>query len=105
LDILGQGDVDGARAVIYAGRHRSEGMLFVSAAVDTVHPHAHQFNERDVVAFQVIDSLEGDSARGDVVGEWGGAVRPLLTWSTQFCPGEHKAAPLGEAQVRRHWQT
>jgi hypothetical protein len=105
LDILGQGDVDGARAVIYAGIHRSEGMLFVSAAVDTVHPHAHQFNERDVVAFQVIDSLEGDSARGDVVGEWGGAVRPLLTWSTQFCPGEHKAAPLGEAQVRRHWQT
>ena len=39
--------------------------------------------ERDVVAFQVTDSVEGDSAKGDYVGQWGGAVRPLLSWRTQ----------------------
>jgi lipopolysaccharide transport system ATP-binding protein len=86
------------------GNLLSEGMLFVSAALATMNPHIPQFKERDVVAFQVIDSLDGDSARGDVIGEWGGPVRPLLTWSTQFCPGEDNAAPLGEAKVRRHHQ-
>jgi lipopolysaccharide transport system ATP-binding protein len=86
------------------GNLLSEGMLFVSAVLDIMNPHVHQFKERDVVAFQVIDSLDGDSARGDVVGEWAGAVRPLLQWSTQFCPGEDNAAPLGEAKVRREHQ-
>jgi lipopolysaccharide transport system ATP-binding protein len=86
------------------GNLLSEGMLFVSAVLDIMNPHVHQFKERDVVAFQVIDSLDGDSARGDVVGEWGGAVRPLLQWSTHVCPWEDHAAPLGEAKVRREHQ-
>jgi lipopolysaccharide transport system ATP-binding protein len=86
------------------GNFLAEGTLFVTAALHIMNPQIYQFKERDVVAFQVIDSLEGDSARGDVVGEWGGAVRPLLNWSTQFYTDEDNAAPLGEAKVRRQHQ-
>jgi lipopolysaccharide transport system ATP-binding protein len=66
------------------GNLLAEGTLFVTAALTTMNPFIRQFKERDVVAFQIVDTLEGDSARGDVVGEWGGVVRPLLRWSTQF---------------------
>jgi lipopolysaccharide transport system ATP-binding protein len=38
------------------------------------------------VAFQVIDSLDGDSARGDYAGPFPGVVRPLLQWTTSFEP-------------------
>jgi lipopolysaccharide transport system ATP-binding protein len=65
------------------GNFLSEGTLFVKAALATMEPVITQFNERDVVAFQVIDCLEGESARGDWTGRWGGAVRPLLKWTTQ----------------------
>ena len=40
--------------------------------------HAHEPN---AVAFQVIDSQAGDSARGDYVGPMPGVVRPLLRWT------------------------
>jgi lipopolysaccharide transport system ATP-binding protein len=36
------------------------------------------------VAFQVVDSLDGDSARGDYAGPIPGAVRPLLEWTTRY---------------------
>ena len=49
-----------------------------------------QFYELDAVAFQVIDSLDGDSARGDYAGRMTGVVRPLLQWSTQFSPNGHE---------------
>jgi lipopolysaccharide transport system ATP-binding protein len=45
----------------------------------------HYF-ERDAVAFQVIDSLDGNSARGDYAGPMPGVVRPLLKWSTTHEP-------------------
>ena len=35
------------------------------------------------VAFHVYDPAEGDSARGLFAGEWRGAVRPLLEWTTE----------------------
>src|SRR5438128_1411482 len=47
------------------GNLLSEGTLIVSAAVSTMATVTVHFYERDVVAFQVIDSLDGDSARGD----------------------------------------
>jgi lipopolysaccharide transport system ATP-binding protein len=43
-----------------------------------------QFYESDAVGFQVIDSLDGDSARGDYAGHMNGVVRPMFQWSTQF---------------------
>jgi lipopolysaccharide transport system ATP-binding protein len=84
------------------GNPLSEGTLFVSAVLATMDPHITQFRERDVVAFQVVDSLDGDSARGDVVGEWKGDVRPLLKRSTQFSGDEGKTGPLAKAKVWRH---
>jgi lipopolysaccharide transport system ATP-binding protein len=86
--------------VCIPGNFLAEGMLFVTAGLHTMDPEVRQFKERDVVAFQVNDSLEGDSARGDVAGEWGGAVRPLLPWSTQFYTDEDNAAPLRGAKGR-----
>jgi lipopolysaccharide transport system ATP-binding protein len=66
------------------GNFLSEGTLFVEVGLATMNPTISQFYQPDVVAFQVIDSLDGDSARGDYAGNWAGAVRPLLQWSTQF---------------------
>jgi lipopolysaccharide transport system ATP-binding protein len=43
--------------------------------------HAH---ERNAVAFQVVDSPSGDSARGDYIGPMPGVMRPLLNWSTEI---------------------
>ena len=37
----------------------------------------------EAVAFHVYDPGEGDSARGLFAGQWRGAVRPLLEWTTE----------------------
>jgi lipopolysaccharide transport system ATP-binding protein len=68
------------------GNFLSEGTVFVSAGLTTLDPNVGQFLERDVIAFQVIDSLDGDSARGDWRKRMAGVVRPLLKWSTRFRP-------------------
>ena len=68
------------------GNYLAEGTLLVGAAVSTMNPVTVHFFEREVVAFQVIDSLDGDSARGDFQGPMPGVVRPLLKWTTQFSP-------------------
>ncbi|MFA7097564.1 MAG: polysaccharide ABC transporter ATP-binding protein [Gammaproteobacteria bacterium] len=64
------------------GNLLAEGMVFVGSALTTLEPRIHQFLVRDVVAFQVIDSLDGDSARGDWGGNLRGVVRPLIDWET-----------------------
>ncbi len=64
------------------GNFLAEGSLVVGAALSTMDPVVVHFYERDAVAFQVIDSLDGDSARGDFAGPFPGIVRPLLKWNT-----------------------
>ncbi len=66
------------------GNFLAEGTLFIDAGLTTLEPMILQFFERQAVAFQVIDSPDGDSARGDWGGRFGGIVRPLLKWSTAF---------------------
>ena len=68
------------------GNLLSEGTFVVSCALVTLDPVRRQFAERDAVAFQIIDSLDGDSARGDWAGPMNSVVRPLLRWSTQLDP-------------------
>ena len=34
----------------------------------------------------MVDSLDGDSARGDYVGQLGGVIRPKLDWKTEWLP-------------------
>ncbi|HEX3145611.1 MAG TPA: ABC transporter ATP-binding protein [Pyrinomonadaceae bacterium] len=65
------------------GNFLAEGTVIVSAALSTVDPVKVHFFERDAVAFQVIDSLDGDSARGDYAGPMPGVVRPMLRWHTR----------------------
>jgi lipopolysaccharide transport system ATP-binding protein len=46
--------------------------------------------EQNAVAFQVVDSPGGNSARGDYVGPMPGVIRPLLKWTTET--GDSQAA-------------
>jgi lipopolysaccharide transport system ATP-binding protein len=81
-----------------AGRYRStawipgnflaEGSFFVDAAVTTFVPFNVHFHEPSVLGFQVVDSLDGDSARGDYAGHLPGIVRPVLKWETVFEPSQ-----------------
>ncbi len=66
------------------GNLLSEGTMIVTAAMRTEIPHMLHFLERDVVAFQVIESPEGDTARVDFAGKLKGVVRPYLDWSTEY---------------------
>jgi lipopolysaccharide transport system ATP-binding protein len=71
------------------GNFFSEGTVVVGVAISTMVPVVVHFYERDAVAFQVIDSLGGDSARGDFAGKYPGIVRPLLNWTTQCSLNEN----------------
>jgi lipopolysaccharide transport system ATP-binding protein len=66
------------------GNFLTEGGMIVGAAISTMDPAKTHFWERDAVAFQVIDHIEGDSARGDYGGPIPGVVRPILRWVTDF---------------------
>ncbi len=69
------------------GNLLSEGRLLVGPSVkDNSQRNIKYFYVPEAIAFMVVDSMEGDSARGDYVGRCGGAVRPLLEWETQFSP-------------------
>lgn len=65
------------------GNFLSEGTFTVLAAISTFNPLRVHFKERDVVAFQVVDNIDGNSARGEFTGEIPGVVRPIFKWTTQ----------------------
>ena len=81
------------------GNFLSEGSLIVGAAISTMNPVIVHIYERDAVAFQVIDTLDGNSARGDYAGPMPGVVRPLLCWTTQFSPNSHRTNAIIEETV------
>jgi lipopolysaccharide transport system ATP-binding protein len=66
------------------GNFLSEGMLSVGAGVMTEEPFRIHFDEYPAIAFHIIDSVAGDTARGDYAGKLPGVVRPLLKWSTEL---------------------
>lgn len=68
------------------GNSLAEGTMFVDLGLDTLEPDVAQFYQRQAVAFMVIDSCEGDSARGDFAGHLPGVVRPMLNWNTVLSP-------------------
>ena len=65
------------------GNLLAEGMFFVTVGQVTRFPGRKQFHERDVIAFRVVDNIEGDSARGDYTSAFPGVVRPRLSWTTR----------------------
>lgn len=70
--------------VTIPGNFLSEGTLVVDAAISTIDPTTVHAHEREAVAFQVIDSIDGDSVRGDYGGAVPGVVRPRLEWRTSL---------------------
>ena len=82
------------------GNLLSEGTLFVMAELFTSDSVIVQFEVRDAVAFQVVDSLDGDSARGDLGGQLHGVVRPLLKWTTEYWTEDHAPSPCGGDPLR-----
>jgi lipopolysaccharide transport system ATP-binding protein len=79
------------------GNFLSEGTLIVGAAISTMNPVFVHFYERDAVAFQVIDSMDGDSARGEYAGAVPGVVRPKLQWGSRMI----SSVPPETAEVGR----
>jgi lipopolysaccharide transport system ATP-binding protein len=77
------------------GNFLSEGALVVAAGITTMEPMRAHFFERDLVAFHVIDSMDGNSARGDYAGSLPGMVRPLLKWTSKYVP-DNAAMPAGD---------
>ena len=61
----------------------AEGSLFVGIAISTVDPVVVHFYEPSCVAFQVVDKMEGGSARGDYAGPFPGVVRPMVRWTNR----------------------
>ena len=76
------------------GNLLSEGSLIVGTAV--TEGHGSLFYERDAVAFQIIDSLDGDSARGDWGWSFPGVIRPLLRWTTRFTSNSQETDATAE---------
>jgi lipopolysaccharide transport system ATP-binding protein len=84
------------------GNFLSEGTMFVNVGCETVDPRIFQFWERDAVAFLVVDTMDGDSARGDYGGYIQGAVRPLLKWSTHFSGNGQDDPAMVSGHAERH---
>jgi len=70
------------------GNLLGESMIYVLAAMRTGHRKYRPFYVPDAVAFNVIDKMEGGSARGTWAGRLIGAVRPKLDWTTKFLPND-----------------
>lgn len=67
------------------GNLLAEGDFFIHAALTTLEPQTvTQFHEKEAVSFRVVDTMEGDSARGDWAKGLIGLVRPLLIWETEY---------------------
>ena len=76
---------------VIPGNFLSEGTMSINTALWEWEPHRRlEYHQKEVVAFQVVDNLEGNSARGDYIGDIAGAVRPMLEWSTQFSTCESR---------------
>ena len=69
------------------GNLLSEGTHIVSAYICLLDPYNHQCHEKEAVSFQVVDTTEGDSARGDWQGGMLGLVRPAVKWTTAYGMG------------------
>jgi len=70
------------------GNLLAEGTMMINTALWEWEPTRRiEYHEKEVLAFQVVDNLDGDSARGDFIGNLAGVVRPKLDWRTDFKAG------------------
>lgn len=78
-----------------SGNLLSEGMIYISAHMRTLEPLHRHFHAHQEVAFQVIDSRGGDTARGAHAGSMDGVFSPKLEWETEVCNGPGKVSIAG----------
>jgi lipopolysaccharide transport system ATP-binding protein len=74
----------------------AEGTCVVGVAITTFSGMRVRLYERDTIAFEVMDSTDGDSARGEYAGHMPGLVRPLLNWETNYEPAPQEGECFGE---------
>ena len=72
--------------VTVPGNLLAEGIHYVDSHLLTISPRNLVFSEIGAVSFNVVDNLEGGSARGDFSRNMEGVVRPLLEWTTEYYP-------------------
>jgi lipopolysaccharide transport system ATP-binding protein len=77
----------------------AEGKMVVGVAVSTLKPKHIHFFEQAALAFQVVDRLDSETARGDYTGRMPGVVRPLLRWTTDFTPSSDNTHLIVEEQT------
>jgi lipopolysaccharide transport system ATP-binding protein len=82
--------------VTVPGNLLTEGTLTVGSSIIKESPFVIHAEEEATIVFQVLDSVEGNSARGDYGGRMKGIIRPLLDWNTEFEP-----APDSDMQLER----
>jgi lipopolysaccharide transport system ATP-binding protein len=68
------------------GNLLAEGLLFVGCYLFDDTLKVPDCSEDPAISFQIFDTCEGDSARGDYGQHFPGIVRPLLNWTTKFEP-------------------
>jgi lipopolysaccharide transport system ATP-binding protein len=78
-------------SALIPGNLLNEGSYSLAFGLTTLNPPVLQFYERDLVTFYVVDSQDGDSAKGDWPGTVRGVIRPRLTWETRFSPDRQAA--------------
>ncbi|MGI9304382.1 MAG: hypothetical protein ACR2RB_17005, partial [Gammaproteobacteria bacterium] len=75
------------------GNYLSAGMLFVSCNMFKRRPDIKQYNEQQIISFNVVEQKGEGTARGDWTGELKGSVRPLLKWTTRT-DGQEQQEPV-----------
>jgi lipopolysaccharide transport system ATP-binding protein len=73
---------------IIPGNMLAEGTHSVTVAISSFDPLSIHALAPDAVAFNIVDPILGDSARGRYTLPMPGVVRPLLSWSTATAPAE-----------------
>lgn len=69
---------------IIPGNLFGEGMFTVNTAMYSIRPSIlQQYAIQDAIAFQLVDSTDGDTSRGDWPYDLTGIVRPSLKWITE----------------------
>jgi lipopolysaccharide transport system ATP-binding protein len=67
------------------GNLLSEGTFFIRISIVEVQvPVVMHVFEENILAYQVVDSMDGDSARGRIAHNYPGLIRPRLDWKTDF---------------------
>jgi lipopolysaccharide transport system ATP-binding protein len=68
------------------GNFFAEGTVFINAAVSSLLPTVLHVQEKEAVAFHVLDPSDGDGVRHEWVGDYPGILRPMLEWHVVEAP-------------------